>query len=94
MLHGVILVVRASGGIGRAIGSELLGAGADVILLGRSKARLQAAIPCTERSNAEYLEVDLTDSEAIENLGRTIARRGVLDALVLSSGMDERSNSP
>jgi NADP-dependent 3-hydroxy acid dehydrogenase YdfG len=38
--EGVALVAGASGDIGRAIAFDLLGAGAEVFMLGRSMARL------------------------------------------------------
>jgi NADP-dependent 3-hydroxy acid dehydrogenase YdfG len=94
MRDRVVLVAGASGGVGRAIGTELLAVGADVILLGRSKARLRAAIPPADTEKAEYLEADLTDEMALERVRRTVAQRGDLDALVLSSGIYERSDSP
>jgi NAD(P)-dependent dehydrogenase (short-subunit alcohol dehydrogenase family) len=93
MQDRVVLVAGASGGVGRAIGVELLAAGANVILVGRSKARLQTAIPHADGEKSEHLEADLTDAVTIEKLRRTVAQRGVLDALVLSSGIYERSDS-
>jgi NAD(P)-dependent dehydrogenase (short-subunit alcohol dehydrogenase family) len=94
MRDRVVLVAGASGGVGRAIGAELLAEGADVILLGRSDARLRAAISPADGEKAEYLEADLTDGTAIERVRRTVARRRDLDALILSSGIYERSDSP
>lgn len=90
----VVLVTGAAGGIGRAISLELLSSGAEVILLGRSKARLQTAVADAGGDGAELLEADLTDTAAVEAVSRRIAQRGRLDVLVLSSGIYERSNSP
>jgi NAD(P)-dependent dehydrogenase (short-subunit alcohol dehydrogenase family) len=94
MRDRVVLVAGASGGVGRAVGAELLAVGADVILLGRSEARLRAAVPSADNEKAEYLEADLTEEIGIERARRTVAQRGNLDALVLSSGIYERSDSP
>ena len=88
----VVLVTGASGDVGAAIGSELISAGGDVILLGRNKARLQAAISHAGKHKPELLEADLTDAAALKKVGSRIAERGRLDALVLSSGIYERSN--
>jgi NADP-dependent 3-hydroxy acid dehydrogenase YdfG len=41
-----------------------------------------------------YLVADLTDLRAVEQVGSTVSARGRLDALVLSSGVYERSNDP
>ena len=90
----VVLVTGASGGIGRAICLELLAAGADVVLLGRSEARLRAAVSHAGDQRAELLEADLTDAAAVQKVGLRIAQRGRLDALVLSSGIYERSDHP
>ena len=93
MQGNIVLVTGASGGIGCAIGFELLSAGAEVILLGRSKTRLQAAISHAETDRVELLEADLTDATAVEKVGSRVAQRGRLDALVLSSGTYERSDN-
>jgi NADP-dependent 3-hydroxy acid dehydrogenase YdfG len=90
----VVLVTGASGGVGSSIGSELLLGGAEVMLLGRSAARLQAAFPPTRNFGGMFLVADLTDAAAVENVGNTIIARGRLDALILSSGIYERSNTP
>jgi NADP-dependent 3-hydroxy acid dehydrogenase YdfG len=90
----VALVTGASGGIGRAIGAELLSGGYEVILLGRSEARLRSAVPSAEDDRVEFLEADLTDTTAIDAAAKKIRQRGRLDALVLSSGIYERSHDP
>jgi NADP-dependent 3-hydroxy acid dehydrogenase YdfG len=92
MQGSAVLVTGASGGIGRAISLELLSAGAEVILLGRSKAKLEAAIPHREADRVELLEADLSDAAAVERVGLRIAQRGRLDGLILSSGIYERSD--
>ncbi|HEY0181302.1 MAG TPA: SDR family NAD(P)-dependent oxidoreductase [Rhodopila sp.] len=92
MQGNVVLVTGASGGVGQAVVAELSSAGAEVILLGRSRARLQAAVADGHRG--ELLEADLTDADAIATVARRLAQRGRLDALILSSGIYERSDSP
>jgi NADP-dependent 3-hydroxy acid dehydrogenase YdfG len=90
----VALVAGASGGIGSAISSELLSAGAEVILLGRNTARLKASVPLSGLRNGRYLAADLTDVRGVEKVYSTVAARGRLDTLILSSGVYERSNDP
>jgi NAD(P)-dependent dehydrogenase (short-subunit alcohol dehydrogenase family) len=86
------LVAGASGGIGRAIAFDLLGAGAEVFMLGRSMTRLvQPAPPENIRGKCHFVAADLTDDRAIERIVAEISPRGRLDVLVLSSGIYERS---
>lgn len=93
MQDRIVIVTGASGGIGCAIAVELLSAGAEVILLGRSKARLQSAVASyAAGGRMTLLEADLTNSAAIESVQAVINKRGRLDALVLSSGIYERSD--
>jgi NADP-dependent 3-hydroxy acid dehydrogenase YdfG len=95
MMRGTVaLVAGASGGIGSAISAELLSAGAEVIMLGRNMARLEAAVPLSGPRKGQHLIADLTDSAAVEKVGSTVSSRGRLDALILSSGVYERSNDP
>jgi NADP-dependent 3-hydroxy acid dehydrogenase YdfG len=64
---GVALVAGASGDIGRAISFDLLGAGAEAFMLGRSMARLiQPPPPEHLREKCRYVAADLTDGAAVE----------------------------
>src|SRR5277367_2264285 len=91
----VALVAGASGGIGRAIAFDLLDAGAEVFMLGRSMARLvQLPPPESSRAKCHFIAADLTDSNAAGRIAADISPKGRLDALVLSSGMYERSHEP
>jgi NADP-dependent 3-hydroxy acid dehydrogenase YdfG len=94
MQNSVILVTGASGGIGSSISSELLSAGAEIIMLGRDAARLKASVPLSGFANGKYLVADLTNLRDVEKVGSTVSTRGRLDALILSSGVYERSNDP
>ena len=95
LTDAVVLVAGASGDIGRAISFELLGAGAEVFMLGRSMARLvQVPPPEHIRQKCHFVAADLTDSDAVACVGAEIARKGHLDVLVLSSGTYERSHEP
>jgi NAD(P)-dependent dehydrogenase (short-subunit alcohol dehydrogenase family) len=93
--HTVALVAGASGDIGHAISLELLGAGAEVFMLGRSMTRLrQPPSPENFGERCHFVAADLTDSDAIGRVGAEIALRDRLDVLVLSSGTYERSHEP
>jgi NAD(P)-dependent dehydrogenase (short-subunit alcohol dehydrogenase family) len=93
--HAVALVAGGSGDIGRTISLELLGAGAEVFMLGRSMARLvQPPPPPDFRERCHFVAADLTDSDAIASVGAQIALKARLDVLVLSSGTYERSHDP
>jgi NAD(P)-dependent dehydrogenase (short-subunit alcohol dehydrogenase family) len=91
----VALVAGAAGGIGRAIAFDLLGAGAEVFMLGRSMARLvQPPPPENSRAKCHFIAADLIDSDAAGRIAADISPKGRLDALVLNSGMYERSHEP
>jgi NAD(P)-dependent dehydrogenase (short-subunit alcohol dehydrogenase family) len=88
----IALVAGASGDIGRAIAFDLLGAGAEVLMLGRSMARLGHPPPVEEaRGRCHFVAADLTDEDAAERIAAKISPRGRLDVLVLSSGIYQRS---
>ena len=91
----VALVAGASGGIGRAIAFDLLGAGAEVFMLGRSMARLvEPPPPENTRAKCHFIVADLTENGAVARIAADISLRGRLDVLVLSSGIYERSHEP
>src|ERR1700746_2594084 len=93
--HAVALVAGASGDIGRAVSLELLGAGAEVFMLGRNMARLvQPPPPPNFRESCHFVAADLTDSCVLARVGAEIALKARLDVLVLSSGTYEPSHEP
>src|SRR5205823_2626981 len=78
-----------------AIAFNLLGAGAEVFMLGRSKARLvRPPLPENFREKCRFVAADLTDGAAVERATAEISSRRRLDILVLSSGTYERSSEP
>jgi NADP-dependent 3-hydroxy acid dehydrogenase YdfG len=93
--NAVALVVGASGDIGRAIAFDLLGAGAEVFMLGRVRTRLvQPSPPENCREKCRFVVADLTGNNAIGLVNAEISARGRVDVLVLSSGIYERSRDP
>jgi len=91
----VAVVAGASGDIGRAISFNLLGAGAEVFMLGRSMAKLvRSPAPEHVREKCHLVVADLTNGDAIARVKAEIGSRSRLDVLVLSCGTYERSNEP
>jgi NAD(P)-dependent dehydrogenase (short-subunit alcohol dehydrogenase family) len=78
-------VTGAGGGIGGASAVALAEAGADVVLLGRSRKRLAPAAAAVEAAGriAECVECDVTDSRAVAD---TFEALGALDVVVSSAG--------
>lgn len=94
MRNARVLIAGASGDIGRAIAQELLEAGSNVLLLGRSLERLRAVNGDIGGDQVQYLRVDLTDLGVVEAVASDIRHTGKLDALILTSGIYERSQDP
>jgi NAD(P)-dependent dehydrogenase (short-subunit alcohol dehydrogenase family) len=93
--NAVALVAGASGGIGRAIAFELLAVGVDVFMLGRNLATLvQPPPPQNIRGRCHFVVADVTDNGAVARITGELSERGRLDALILSSGVYERSRDP
>ena len=83
------------GGIGRAIAFDLLAAGTEVLMLGRSMARLvQPPPPENVQGRCHFVAADLTENDAAERVAAEISPKRRLDILVLSSGIYERSCEP
>ena len=95
MKDAVGVLTGASGDLGKAIAARLIGAGAHVIMVGRSRGRL-AASSVAHRGNPRCvtLAADLTEPHGIATIGRAVACKGKLDLLVLGSGIYKRSHDP
>jgi NADP-dependent 3-hydroxy acid dehydrogenase YdfG len=95
-LNGATAVVTgASSDLGAAIAARLIGAGASVLLVGRSRDRL-AASSRAHHGNPRCIPfaADLTEANGIAALAQQVASRGRLDVLVLGSGIYQRSDEP
>jgi NADP-dependent 3-hydroxy acid dehydrogenase YdfG len=55
-------------------------------------AKLRAALPSCDPGKGLFLVADLTDAAAIERVSSAVSQRGRLDAVILSSGIYERSD--
>ena len=85
----VALVTGASRGLGYAVAHALALAGAHVLLLGRTQGALEALYDDIMANGGEATGVpmDITDGDAIDRLGATLAERwGRLDILVGNAG--------
>ena len=85
----VAVVTGASSGIGSAIASAIAGAGADVVLVGRDRRRLEDCCRPLGGS-AIYVAVDLTEDAAPQQVVDTAVERfGSLQVVVHSAGIFE-----
>ena len=85
----VALVTGASRGLGYAVAHALALAGAHVLLLGRTQGALEALYDDIMANGGEATGVpmDITDGDAIDRLGATLAERwGRFDILVGNAG--------
>ena len=78
-----ILVTGASSGIGQASAIEASKLGANVIVCGRNKERLEQTLSLMEGNNNSTFEGDLLDQEVVERLVKETPN---LDGVVLSAG--------
>jgi short-subunit dehydrogenase len=86
----VVLITGASSGIGAGTARRLAREGAKVVLAARRKELLEnlAAEINSQGNNALALQVDVTDSRAIQDMVKeTVANYGRLDVLVNNAGL-------
>lgn len=84
------LVTGATRGIGWAVAQALAAEGAHVLMLGRTQGALEELYDLIKKSNGEATGVplDLTDGDALDRLGASIAERwGKLDMMVGNAGV-------
>jgi len=77
LADAVDLVAGASEDFGRAVSFDLLAAGADVFMLGRSMARpIRASPPENVRERCHFIVADLADGDAITRIKTELGSRG------------------
>lgn len=85
------LVTGATGGLGFFSALQLASLGGEVVLAGRSPARLEAARDAIRaeqpEARIELVELDLSSLEAVERAAATIATREPLDGLMCNAGL-------
>ncbi len=92
MKNKVVVITGASRGIGEASARELAAQGAKVVLVARSKAKIEAIAKDINSSGARALALsaDVSDYNSVENLFvQTIAKYGKLDVLINNAGLIE-----
>ena len=93
ILHGkTAIVTGASSGIGAEVAEALGGEGANVVLVGRDEARLQATSErvASTGASAEVVQADITEDGASEEIvARAISRFDSLTTLVNCAGAFE-----
>jgi len=88
------IVTGANTGIGQAIAVALAGAGADVALVGRSRAEETAARVETTGRRAILIDADLGSTEPVQRVvDETLAAFGRLDILVNNAGIIRRADA-
>ncbi len=90
-LAGQVSVVTGGGrGIGAAIAEKLAELGAAVVIVGRERARLEAAAKamCRSGSKIEAIRCDVTELQSVEELAAEVEKRhGRIDILVNNAGV-------
>ena len=90
-LEGMVAIVTGAGqGIGRMIALALAGEGADVALVGRTEAKLQAVAAEVETLGRRALPIkaDVTEKAQVDQaVQRVIGRFGQIDLLVNNAGL-------
>ncbi len=83
-----IFVTGGGSGIGFAIAKQFLQLGAKVYIASRKKDRLEAALPELKQfGNCDFFELDIRNTESIQNVINTIKSRGEnIDVLINNGG--------
>lgn len=86
MKDKVVVVVGASGGIGSAVSRELAAQGAQLVLVGRNPATLNA-LAAELATDTLIIPTDITQPQQVEDLmQKTVAELGSIDILVNAAG--------
>ena len=87
-----VLITGASSGIGAALAVEFSKAGAELILLGRNRERLDAvAAQCAPAKTAVFT-VDMASGESIDSFAAAFDEAGMdMDVMVLNAGISQRA---
>lgn len=91
-----VLITGAASGIGRAAALQFAQQGWDCLLVDISPAIAELPQHCLEQgaASAQAFALDLTDAQALAQLGRQLAELPALDALVNNAGISDSSGRP
>jgi NAD(P)-dependent dehydrogenase (short-subunit alcohol dehydrogenase family) len=83
-------VIGGTGVLGGRFARTLAAAGAEVVVIGRSGERGDAVVDdiAAAGGSASFLQLDVTDREALERAARTVGAAGGLDILVNAAGVN------
>ncbi|MHA1200507.1 MAG: glucose 1-dehydrogenase [Candidatus Heimdallarchaeaceae archaeon] len=85
-----VIVTGASSGIGLATARAFRKKGADVLMVARSKARLE---DIAKETGCRFVAIDITDEGAAERIiGDAVMESGIIDILVNSAGIIRTGN--
>ena len=83
-----VIVTGAGTGIGEAVARRFAAEGANLVLVGRRKEKLEAVAADLDPDHTEVQPCDVTDFAAVEAMvAATVARFGGLDVLVANAGV-------
>ncbi|KAL8936462.1 MAG: hypothetical protein Q9216_004913 [Gyalolechia sp. 2 TL-2023] len=86
-----ILVIGATSGIGEALASRFVQEGAQVIVVGRRKEKLEEFVHQHGKDKATAVPFDITDMEKIPNFATNITSTyGDLDCILMNSGIQRK----
>jgi len=86
-----VVITGGTRGIGRAVATEFAEAGAQVIICGRNKARVDTTVAAlnTDHENVSGLAVDVRDESAVRRLFEHAAERGgTVDVVVANAAIN------
>jgi short-subunit dehydrogenase involved in D-alanine esterification of teichoic acids len=87
-LYRKALIIGATSGIGEALAGKLVSCGSKVVLVGRRRDRLEAAVSNYGADKATGIAFDVTDLKGISEFARTtVASHPDIDCVVVNSGI-------
>ncbi len=87
-----VLITGASSGIGAALAAEFASQGAELVLLGRNRERLEKVASECSQTKVSIYEVDMQSKDSIDAFAEKFAKAGTdLDVMVLNAGISQRA---
>lgn len=87
-----VLITGASSGIGAALSVQFAREGAELILLGRNRERLDAVAAVCAPARTSVFTVDMSSAESIDSFVQAFDEAGMdIDVMVLNAGISQRA---